>query len=219
MAMRNLCSLLVCTLAQTVSAFVPPASVEGFRSFLVGQWTLRKVFTFKTGGLSGRFEGTATFMPFAPLLLSYNESGSFTPDKEDAESRDTRNSLIYGCSTTVEQIDVFFDQADSMDDADEIMKQAKFLYSLSPTEPGTLVIESTADGSDTYSGALEISAADAYASPFSKQRPAVCRLRCAADSRLASSRFCSFLLTWRVQGPQQDGTILSLFSRSMDQVL
>ena len=189
MVRTHLISTLLLVSNVEASAFTPPASIEAWRAFLVGQWTLRKAMNFRDGGLSGRFQGSATFLPFAQNVLGYNESGTFTP-KEGGTERETRNSLLYDCSAPdVERIEVFYDLATDRSSPEAIVSGAKFLYAFEPLEPGTLSIKETQQGDDTYSGELEVSAPDA------------------------------FLLTWRVRGTRQNGEILSLYSRSDDQVL
>lgn len=155
--------------ALAAAAFVPPATVDGFRSFLVGPWTLRKVMQYQDGAPDGRFAGSAVFFPFSKSLLAYNESGMFTPKDSSAAPMETRNNLLFQC--LAESLDVFFDPVGHDRSSNEaIVNASRYLYSLTPREPGVLAIESTADGDDTYDGTLEVSARDA------------------------------FLLTWRVRG-------------------
>ena len=73
-----------CTVAQSV-AFVQPTSSDAYRKYFLGDWKLRKKLIYTSGGLSGTFDGNATFRPLdvrAPRLISYVETGMYTPDNE-----------------------------------------------------------------------------------------------------------------------------------------
>ena len=177
-----------------VLGFVQPSTPEAFRQYLVGEWKLNKRLHFKSGGISGKFEGQATFRlldPFTKSLLAYNESGAFAPTSSSFEARETRNRLLYdfggdeafGSSS----VSVLYDALDDEQrgSTEKIVAAARPLYALTTRGPGLLAItdEALADGRDEYRGEIEVQAPNA------------------------------FLSTWYVSGPQQDGEILSLFRR------
>lgn len=170
------------------SSFVLPTNSFQFQSYLAGQWSCKKVARYTQGGLSGRFEGTASFTALgaevAPRLLAYSERGIFTPDEAASFSEaETRNALLYDFRDW-QRCDVLFDAAQDRSSAQSILAGGQLLYSLVPSEEGTMRSEDPATGPQdvTYSGVVEVSAEDA------------------------------FLSTWYIEGAQQ-GNILSLFRR------
>jgi hypothetical protein len=179
-------------LLPVAGAFVQPTTSDAYRRYLIGDWDLRKKTIYVSGGLSGRFEGTATFRALdgASNLVSYVESGTFTSNDEQFGVLETRNRLLYDFSDWA-KIDVLYDLAEEdRSSIDGILAQARLLYSLSPdTEhAGSMRSARTrsavgSTGDEEFWGELEVSAAD------------------------------SFLSTWNVQGPGQAGQIMSLFRR------
>lgn len=171
--------------APLVGAFVAPSTPDAFRTYLVGDWVVQKRLSFREGGISGTFAGSATFMELGnggtspSFVLAYNESGEFAPTQTSLEARTTKNALLYEFSSDSAQ--VYFDARP--DSQSERLRSARFLYEMFSNSPGVLAVEQYIDGEDEYAGNLEIQARDA------------------------------FLTTWRVRGPYQDGEILSLFRR------
>ena len=185
------------------SSFVLPTNSLQFQSYLTGQWSCKKVVRYTQGGLSGRFEGTASFTVLdaeaAPRLLAYSERGIFTPDEAASFSEvETRNALLYDFRDW-QRCDVLFDAAQDRSSAQSILAGGQLLYSLVPSEEGTMRSASSdglgdapaADDREdvTYSGQLEVSAEDA------------------------------FLSTWYIEGGAQQGNILSLFRRLVSPAL
>ena len=172
--------------------FLQPTTADAYLSYLCGDWKVRKVVTFQHGGPKGRFSGSASFSVLdaeAPKLLSYCEAGIFTTELEGVGERETRNRLLYDFSDW-QKINVLYDLATDRDSVRSILEPAKLLYTLRPDAAvaGTARSERVAadgDEDDTYYwGDLEVSARDA------------------------------FLTTWNVDGPSQQGQILSLFRRA-----
>jgi hypothetical protein len=173
--------------SSALASFVQPASVTDFRKYLVGDWELKKRFTYKGGGISGRFDGTASFADASTAsssLLTYNESGTFAPSEPNFQSRETANRLLYLFADDVADI-YFSPQAfDSSSSVESLLSQAQYLYPLrSRGEPGVLSIDHSADDGHTYTGTIEVDAPHA------------------------------FIYSWRVRGPTQQGEIISLFKR------
>ena len=180
-------------LLAATAAFLQPTTSDAYRKYLLGEWELKKAITFKAGGLSGRFEGRASFEALdeaAPNLLAYSESGIFT--SESGSTSETRNRLLYDFSEW-SKVDVFYDVAVDRSSARSIVESARLLYSLVPdsAEAGVMRSAAATDGSqaveaseDEYRGDLQVSAENA------------------------------FLSTWEVSGPAQQGHILSLFRRA-----
>lgn len=136
-----------------------PVSAGGLRSYLLGEWELKKVMIYKAGGVSGRFEGSAKFDPFAPNVLRYEEEGEFSRQgSEDAVS--TRNSLLYDFSSS-SKVDVFFDAAaEHSSGPEEIIEQARFLHSI---RPDTLeLFDHVVENEDVCEGQIEITRAEAF---------------------------------------------------------
>ena len=179
-------AVLFAVVVPTAAAFVLPTTSDAYRSYLLGDWTLRKRLLYTSGGLSGTFEGTASFRPLGRQMLSYVESGTFTSDSGQLE---TRNRLVYDFSDWA-KVDVLHDVAEERSTAEAILAQSRLLYSLSQDErhAGTMVSPRTttaigSTGGEEFWGELEIAAED------------------------------SFLSTWNVDGPAQKGQIMSLFRR------
>ena len=179
---------MLALLAAAAATFQQPSTPESFRRYLLGEWTLRKAINYKEGGVSGTFSGSATFSlldaekPGSWGLVAYNERGVFTPKQSNFQERETRNALLYDFSETA-KADVFYDMATDRGNAEDVLRQASYLYSLTTTDVGTLGIAQTSSGAESYSGSIEAEAPNA------------------------------FISTWRVAGPGVDGEIASLYRR------
>ena len=174
------------------ATFLQPTTSNAYREYLLGRWDRRKKTQYKTGGLDGIFVGSACFRVLDgadPKLLCYEEDGNFTADVESFGTRETRIRLLYDFSDWSE-VKVLQDNAIDRSSIEEIVSQARPLYTLEmdATYAGTMRSARGGDGigstgSEVFEGLMEVSAAD------------------------------SFLSTWNVQGPEQSGTIISLFKR------
>ena len=176
-------------LLHSAAAFLQPTTSDAYMKYLRGDWEVRRVISYKRGGISGRFTGVASFelLDDASKVLVYVEGGEFKPDLEQFDMHDTRSRLLYDFSDW-KQVDVLYDLADDRSSAKSILAGGTKLYSLLPDdgEAGVMRTErvATADLEDTYqSGELEVSAEDA------------------------------FLTTWNVVGPLQECQIMTLFRR------
>ena len=183
--------LSMLALLASLSAFQAPSTPGSFRSYLLGDWTVRKAVNYKSGGVSGRFSGDASFSmleankPHLWSYIAYKESGTFVPNQsEDFPSLETRNRLLYDFSES--KTKVYYDELSEGErsDTETVVSRASFLYALEPRGEGTLAIESTSAGELSYSGSIDVEAPNA------------------------------FIITWRVHGPGQDGEIASLFKRA-----
>ena len=136
--------MLALALSATLAAlaFTQPTSPESFRRYLVGEWTVRKAINYKSGGISGHFDGAASFRlvdakaPSFWGLVLYSENGLFSPKSNDFQARETRNRLLYDFSSS-EKADVYSaNAADESSSAAEIKAQSTYLYSLQPGDAG-----------------------------------------------------------------------------------
>ena len=172
----------------TSLAFVRPASSEALRNFLLGTWRLRKAMTYNAGGISGRFDGDATFADVSTdnSLVTFTESGRFTASagsySAGMDPVDMRNQLLYDFREPNE-VSVFFDEAGTLttSDSDVDLSQMRFLHTLGIGP--TYEISEHSEGEVVYRGELEIETSNA------------------------------FMLSWQATGPQVDGQIISLFTR------
>ena len=171
------------------AVFQRPSTGEELRRFLVGNWTVRKVTTYKRGGISGRFEGQAEFAELLPKVESsihYQESGIFRPtgDQLPSSSRepmDTRNQLVYEFAAPA-RVDIYYyeSNATSATQQPALPAEMQFMHSLSLD---TMLLTEHQDGPNTYRGNVDIEARNA------------------------------FLTTWDVTGPTTEGTVLTLYNR------
>ena len=168
-----------------------PATAEELRSYLLGDWTLKKAMAYKLGGVSGRFEGVATFrnlhLPSPHEVVAFSESGTFTGLGDDPQQLDTRNALLYDFTECYRRagapVAVLFDESEDRraESAEALLAAARPLHTI---EPGSLVLSEHTDALGTvWQGALEIEASDA------------------------------FLLSWEGRGDAMEASILSFFSR------
>ena len=185
---------LLCAYLAVACAFVRPSSPETFRRYLIGNWQVKKRYVYRSGGMSGTWKGEASFRMLdvmaSPALLTYNESGTFTPGGVDTgkDSATTRNRLLYDFSSPL-SAEVFYDLLPDEErfSTNAVVSAASYLYSLTPQYDGRMTIEQLrVDGGDAeYSGSMEIEAPNA------------------------------FISTWHVRGSQA-GEIVALYQREMD---
>ena len=88
-----------------------PRTANALRDYWRGSWRLTKQMTYERGGISGTFNGRATFAPLdqgnSSTWLAYADSGVATLGDDTLEAR---NSLLYECSSA-DEIRCFFDDA------------------------------------------------------------------------------------------------------------
>ena len=77
-----------------------PRTANALRDYWRGSWRLTKQMTYERGGISGTFNGRATFAPLdqgnSSTWLAYADSGVATLGDDTLEAR---NSLLYECSS------------------------------------------------------------------------------------------------------------------------
>ena len=92
-----------------VTEYERPSTAEELKSYLLRDWEIKRVLSYKTGGFTGRFAGAAQFERFEEHerrdLVTYAESGCFTP--EVGSTLETSNRLLYEFTDKVE---VFYDE-------------------------------------------------------------------------------------------------------------
>ena len=186
--------------ALTTNSFLQPKTPDDFKRYLVGDWKLRKRITYKEGGVSGMFDGEASFKvldaksPSYWGLVAYSESGTFSPEQSATfPPMETRNRLLYDFSSAM-RAEVYFDTLDdaSRTSTEAIFSAASKLYDLEPpvgpdAPLGVLGISQAQVEGQTYSGQIEVEAPNA------------------------------FISTWRVVGNGQNGEIASLYTRVTDE--
>lgn len=195
----------IAALSFAAPTFLPPKTTEDFRRYLVGDWEVRKAIRYKAGGISGQFEGQASFQvldaasPSRWGLVAYTESGTFTPKQSETFGpMETRNRLLYDFSSAT-KADIFFDSLEdaARTDTEAIVAASTYLYSLKvprgtdPRDAGVLeVLNAEVDGQAAgtqYSGSIEVASPNA------------------------------FISTWRVLSAEQDGEISTLYKRLVDE--
>ena len=158
-------------------------------TYLLGSWNLQRTMTYETGGMTGTFEGTAMFQPFffdyfVPRdILTYEESGTFTPSEPSMPALQISNQMLY--EFTPVGIKVFFDGLRGERGSDAVMSHAKYLYTI---KPETLALEDYSDNPKLY-GSVR-----ARAVPHDRIRCSSCAL---IGSNCASPHRTSIVGTWR----------------------
>ena len=184
--MRFSHAVLTAALGSSAS-LCPPACTGSLYNYLLGRWQLRKTLEYNRGGLSGSFDGVATFAPLQHeerLLLAFEEHGRFVADAAPAQRLDATHRLLYDFSSP-QRATVYFDESRDDRSVASILRSARYFHSLQPGP--SWAIEEHPCGPDVYRGELDFGdAPDA------------------------------FELTWRVTGPRKEGRIRARFDRALD---
>ena len=122
---------------------------------------MRRSLQYRTGGLSGVWEGEASFTPLEHSerdLVAYLERGRFRAAHDRLQKYDTRNRLLYDF-TDSRKVDVYVDDEEADRSTESVLRRLRFLYSLNPE---TLLMKEHLYETALYRGEFEIEAPHAW---------------------------------------------------------
>eukprot|EP00913_Durusdinium_trenchii_P011049 g10373.t1 len=158
---------------------------DALRGYLLGRWSVKKRFDYRTGGGRGELSGIASFEPCAerPEVLMYEERGTMS-----LEGLPKPAYRLYCFNTGVWPVEVYF-----VDDPTK-----KHLPSLLPELPvhtSFFVPLSFDAGGSGHASFQHLCVEDLYSGHFRALSPE------------------SFEWNWSVEGPQKDGAISATYQR------